>query len=172
MNLFRLHDNPVRAAQMQCDTHVIKMTLETAQMLSTAHRLYGTLDHPDLYKATHSNHPSTKWVCETSGNYEWAYQHFLALGREYTHRYGKTHLSVKKLSRVLANVPSNIPVGPQTTQSLAMKHRPECMFPDDPVKSYRLYYFTKRHDFEMTWKNRPVPPWFIRMAVRNYLHQT
>jgi len=45
MNLFILHEDPVIAAQMQCDKHIPKMVVESGQMLSTAHRvLDGILD--------------------------------------------------------------------------------------------------------------------------------
>ena len=75
MNIFVLDKNPIRAAQLQCDKHVVKMIVESAQMLSTAHRILdGTKTkrpsksgkrmvdywvHPDnnlentLYKAVH-----------------------------------------------------------------------------------------------------------------------
>ena len=50
MNIFYLDPDPVAAAQMQCDKHVVKMALETAQILSTV------LGGP--YKPTHAKHPS------------------------------------------------------------------------------------------------------------------
>ena len=67
MNLFYLHRDPVEAARMQCDRHVVKMILETAQMLSTAHI---ELDGIQVaYKATHKNHPSTVWVRSSAAAY-------------------------------------------------------------------------------------------------------
>lgn len=78
MNIFYLNSNPRIAAQMLCDKHVIKMIVESAQMLSTAHRVLDgdvmikknknnkiikIYKHPNLilesklYKATHINHP-------------------------------------------------------------------------------------------------------------------
>ena len=62
MNLFYTYEDPQAAAQMQCDKHVVKMILETAQMLSTAHRLSETPQAPFVYKVTHANHPSSKWL--------------------------------------------------------------------------------------------------------------
>ena len=65
MNIFYLHRDPVAAAQMQCDKHVVKMILESAQMLSTAHRVLDGDTYADLrgmYKLAHKNHPSTRWV--------------------------------------------------------------------------------------------------------------
>ena len=73
MNLFYLDRDPVEAARMQCDRHVVKMILETAQMLSTAHI---ELDGKQVaYKATHKNHPSTVWVRSSSLAYNWTWRH-------------------------------------------------------------------------------------------------
>lgn len=61
MNIFRLDNDPISAAIYQCDKHVVKMCLETAQLLSTTHRvLDGEEASPVLYKATHKNHPSAR----------------------------------------------------------------------------------------------------------------
>ena len=90
MNLFYLHPDPTVAAQMQCDKHVVKMLLETAQMLCTAHHeVDGSRAPKRLYKSAYKNHPSTRWVRADAYHYEWAYKHFAALCDEYTYRYGK-----------------------------------------------------------------------------------
>lgn len=39
MNIFYLHESPAFAAEMHCDQHVRKMLIESAQLLSTAHRV-------------------------------------------------------------------------------------------------------------------------------------
>ena len=186
MNLFVLHDDPVLAAQYQCDKHVVKMIVETAQLLSTAHRLLDgrlqvvdyvntktgksrkakrwVLENTDLnlrlYKATHVNHPSNVWVRETEGNYIWTYRHFVALCMEYKHRYGRDHATYVKLFGDLFFAPANIKSAGQTRFALAMKSSPECMHPEDPVRSYREYYHTKQSVFKMKWTNRQVPEWF------------
>jgi len=114
MNIFILDESPVKAAQLQCDKHVVKMILESAQMLSTAHRLLDgrmvlgksksgrsakewkledeVLDTV-LYKAVHIGHPCTIWTMESISNYNWHFQHYKALAEEYEYRYGKTHKS-------------------------------------------------------------------------------
>ena len=188
MNLFVLDKDPVIAAQLQCDKHVVKMIVESAQMLCTTHRMLdgnmkieeryveGSLParyrkikrwtHPDkeldslFYKAVHMNHPCTVWTRESKANYVWHYIHFLGLCDEYQYRYGKKHLSDTLLKDALCSIPKNIPDIGLTQFPLAMKSNPECMFPDDPVKSYKLYYQTKQSRFKMTWKNREVPAWF------------
>lgn len=182
MNLFILDKDPVIAAQQQCDKHVVKMIVESGQMLSTVHRMLdGQLvkrpsksgrtqvkyyEHKDstmesvLYKAVHFNHPCTVWSRESSANYEWHYQHFIALCDEYTHRYDKVHKTDTQLRSVLKVLPQNIPHGSLTQFKLAMKSNPECMFESDPVKSYRLFYQTKQARFSMDWTKRKVPDWF------------
>ena len=181
MNIFILDEDPRTAASMHCDKHVPKMVLESAQMLSTAHRLIdGTMykapsksgktmvkhwKHDDpgmeklLYKAVHMGHPCTLWSMESDANYNWHYKHFIALCDEYTYRYGKTHLTDTKLREALELTPYNIHKGPQTPFRLAMADFPECHF-QDPVVSYRAFYQTKQKRFSMVWSKRDIPSWF------------
>lgn len=182
MNIFVLDENPVMAAKLQCDKHIVKMILESGQMLCTAHRMLdGTMEmrksksgkrmvkyfkledeaKEDLfYKAVHHGHPCTVWTMESKDNYDWHYNHFLALCDEFRYRYGKTHETDRKLRYALVDAPKNIPTIPMTQFKLAMKSNPECMFPEDPVKSYQLYYQTKQDRFQMAWTRRQIPEWF------------
>ena len=182
MNIFILDKDPKQAAVQQCDKHIVKMVLESAQMLSTAHRLLdGTLTRRpsksgktmskyyalsndfmerNLYKAVHFNHPCTVWTMESLHNYHWHYNHFTALAEEYEYRYNKEHKSWSLLSIPLSLAPANIPTVPQTPFKLAMGSNPECMDPEDPVGSYRKFYKTKQARFSMDWTNRSVPNWF------------
>ena len=184
MNLFVLDENPVKAAQLQCDKHVVKMVLESGQMLSTAHRIldgtmskrpsksgktmakYYELQDPDmegvLYRVAHAGHPCTIWTMESVANYAWHYDHFYALCMEYQYRYGKKHLTQIKLEELLSIPPRNIPMGGLTPFKLAMTHEPQCMF-EDAVKSYRAYYRTKADRFKMVWSKRDVPEWFAHV---------
>jgi hypothetical protein len=183
MNIFILSEDAAEAAQLQCDKHAAgKMAVESAQMLSTAHRMLdGYVEkglsksgkrtvnhwvHPDaeldaaLYKAVHFHHPCTVWTMESAENYKWHYDHFVALCNEFTFRYGKVHMSYTKLCDILSVVPKNIPKVSRTQFKLAMGSNPECMFPNDPVRSYRDFYQTKQERFKMEWSKRPVPEWF------------
>ena len=178
MNIFILSVNPVEAAQSQCDKHVVKMIVESAQMLSTVHRMLdgvrimGANGKPSnqwklnderedvLYRCCHMNHPSTVWTRKSNNNYNWHYAHFVALCDEYTHRYGKIHATDSKLRDVLKTPPHNIEVGYLTPFALAMESNPECKFPNDPVKSYRMFYQTKQERFKMVWTKREIPEWF------------
>jgi len=181
MNIFVLDKDPEIAAQLQCDKHVVKMIVESAQMLSTAHRMldgvatkrpsksgktmvkYYELDDYEAeliyYKAVHFNHPCSIWCRETDSNYRWLWQHMYSLCQEYTHRYGKMHKSESVLWP-LQSLPFNIKKGPITPFALAMKSNPECINKNDPVKSYRSFYQTKQTRFKMVWTKRDVPNWF------------
>ena len=112
MNIFYLDADPVKAAQIQYNKHVVKMILESAQMLCTAHHHYAELLEykPDYvpYKKAHYNHPSTIWCRQNARQYYWLYNHMLALGDEYTKRYGKTHLTITKCKDFLATPPRYI----------------------------------------------------------------
>ena len=189
MNIFILDNDPIVAAQQQCDKHVVKMIVESAQMLSTAHRMLdGTLEtrpsksgkrmvkyyrHPDenlentLYKAVHYHHPCTVWTMKIDNNYMWHYDHFRALCKEYTYRYGKIHKTEPLLTEILRSTPKNIKPGYKYMLSefaLAMQHEPQCMHPGNPVKSYREYYKTKQDRFKMSWTKRECPDWFTAVA--------
>lgn len=161
MNIFILSTNPVEAAQMQCDKHVVKMVLESAQMLSTAHRILdGDAVNPELYRKVHARHPCTLWTMETDFNYRWHYKHFIALGEEYTFRYGKVHSSIQKLAGILSHAPRNIPVGGLTPFALAMKQYPECVVENNPVASYRNFYLADKKDFAKWTRGRKAPEWW------------
>lgn len=167
MNIFYLDKNPQIAAQMQVDRHVVKMTLESAQLLCTAHQLLNAYKDPALYKIAHAHHPCSKWVCASLDNYEWLYWHFIALADEYTFRYGKKHLSDIKLREVLQYIPSNIPrIGP-TKPAQAM---PDCYKHEDPVIAYRNYYIGEKQGFAV-WTKRPRPEWMISANVTDLLNE-
>ena len=160
MNIFFLSKDPVKAAQLQCDKHVVKMILETAQMLSTAHHENGTsLDTDVLYKKTHVNHPASVWCRASAKNYNWLYEHFVALCDEYTHRYGRTHLSDTKFRALFKTVPFMSCDKPTT-----FTKPPKCM-PDEykvgsVVQSYQLYYYHTKRQFAK-YTNRPCPSFLV-----------
>ena len=109
MNIFYVHEDPVIAAQMLCDKHVVKMVVESGQMLCAAHTGNNRYRARDmgLYLPAHYMHPSTKWTRENRAQYEWHYRHFIALCDEYTHRYGKVHMTDQKLREKLSMTPLN-----------------------------------------------------------------
>lgn len=159
MNIFVLHRNPRIAAQMQCDRHVVKMVLESAQMLSTAVNLLGG---EGRYKSNHVNHPCSKWARETLGNFLWLYDHGMALAKEYTERYGKRH----KSEEVIRDCMYQWEAGHLTLCDLNRTPHPLCM-PDvyktaDPVQSYRTFYLQDKVRFAEWNKTRPAPQWWVQ----------
>ncbi len=158
MNIFYLDPNPRQCARYHCDKHVVKMILETAQLLSTAHRVLDEVPISDqLYRSTHVNHPSSIWVRKTSGNYEWALSLFEELCIEYTFRYNREHATETKLACMLTHLPVNIEKSEFTVPPQCM---PEDYRGDDVVEAYRRYYRSKTSSFELKWTDRPRPTWF------------
>lgn len=154
MNIFILDECPVEAARLQCDKHVVKMILETGQMLSTIQRRYGnTAD--GLYKATHANHPCTVWAGESASNYRWLVAHFYALSDEYTFRYGKIHATWTKLKDLVLDIPAGMCDSDRTPFAQAM---PDEFRQSDAVQAYRAYYRSNKAAIAV-WTKRDKPDW-------------
>lgn len=180
MNVFFLSEDEETCAKEHNDKHSSKMCVEYAQLLSTAHRivdgemwqgktqtgrnvkrwfLHDPSMNSNLYLACHVNHPSAVWVRESRENYMWLYRMWIALGKEYTHRYGRVHESVRKLEDYLRYPPVNIGTGEFTHPPPAMKQYPQCIVEGDSIKSYRNYYWEAKRDF-CVWTNRDEPVWW------------
>lgn len=159
MNIFALDQSPKLSATYHTDKHVVKMILESAQMLSTAHRIIegDTISKEKdaiLYKVAHKNHPCSIWVRASLENYMWLYELYDALLEEYTYRFGKTHLS-STLKQELSKAPNGIPSLGLTNFAQAM---PDYCKKVSGVNAYRFYYFVEKgHLFH--WTKRDVPDW-------------
>jgi hypothetical protein len=153
MNIFVLDTNPSKAAKLLCDQHVVKMIVESAQMLCTTHWLTGGQAQ---YKATHRNHPCTIWCKESTQNYKWLVKHALSLCKEYTLRYGKTH----KTQEVIKWCADNIPALPKTkltdfAQAMPDEYKVSC----DAVQAYKNYYIGEKIKFGR-WLHSTRPTMF------------
>ena len=176
MNIFYIDKDPVQAAEWMVDKHVVKMILESAQLLSTAHRLLdgeqvmgktktgrnakrwilNDAREPVIYQATHINHPSAVWCRTSVENYIWLADHLHALLAEYTYRYGKKHKVEGDLSYMLLSPPKNLQEWDMTTMPSAMAD--EYKISDDPIVNYRNYYKVGKARMH-SWKNRQPPEW-------------
>ena len=157
MNIFILDTNPMLAARYHADRHVVKMILESAQMLCTAiNETLGTPITP--YKSTHKNHPCTKWVSASRHNALWLYQLMECLGEEYTHRYNKKHLTIEKMriARIKELASIILPDVPPTQFAQAMPDY--CKTQTDAVSAYRSYYINEKRDL-LRYTKREVPYW-------------
>lgn len=183
MNIFYLHHDPVICAEMHNDKHCVKMIIEYAQLLSTAHRLLDGDPYIDktangrsikrwrledeldeaFMKASHINHPSNVWARENDSNYTWLFALWKALCSEYTYRYGKIHSVERRMLNILIKLPKNIKHGAFTEPTPAM--------PDDvkvtgnSIASYRSYYINNKTHLAK-WKNRPTPQWFTEGCLQ------
>lgn len=175
MNIFYLDNDPRVCAEMHNDKHCVKMIVEYAQLLSTAHRvvdgtpitgvskngrkisrfiLSGSREQ-NLYLASHINHPSAIWTRKTKSNYYWLYVLWRELMSEYKYRYHRTH-ACEKLIIPLRESPYNIPEGPFTEPTPAM---PDQYKADDSIQSYRNFYNGPKASFSK-WTGRQAPLWF------------
>ena len=175
MNIFYLDKDTKICAEMHVDKHCVKMILEYAQLLSTAHRVLDGVesttlsvsgrkkkvwtigDHRDdvIYSATHINHPSAIWVRQSDKNYSWLFEMFQSLLKEYTYRYGKNH-ACEKLVWALEVRPNNIPRGIFTEPTPAMPDHYKVA--GDSIQSYKNYYLGDKTRM-FSWKNRETPSW-------------
>ena len=175
MNIFALHSNPMICALFHCDKHVVKMILEYAQLLSTAHQVLDGIQiieqtkkrkikrwiiknsSKPFYKSTHVNHPCSKWVRESSENYKWLYKLFCCLCDEYSFRYKKVHKTDSRLRYILRTLPTNIVIANQTPFVQAMPQQYKNT--KNPILAYRILYIHEKAHF-CSWKYRITPSWF------------
>jgi hypothetical protein len=178
MNVFYLDHDPKTCAEMHCDKHTVKMIIEYAQLMSTAHRVLDGEEYFDktangrkirrwrmkdpkyesgLMLACHVNHPSNVWVRANHLNYKWLYEMWCYLLDEYTYRYGKVH-ACARLRDDLAKLPEKIPVGLRETEPPpAMPDY--CKVPGDSITSYQTYYINEKVRFAR-WTKRETPVWY------------
>jgi hypothetical protein len=190
MNIFYLDPDPKTCAEMHVSKHVVKMIIEYAQLMSTAHRVLDGEEYTDLtangrrikrwrmsdpfmestlYKASHINHPSAIWCRENKNNYLYLHRLWEYLLQEYTYRYGRHH-ECEKLRAALYLRPENIKDGeffpPTPAMPIDLKIVAENPLPGrkyDSLKSYHNYYIKDKIRFA-SWKgkvnSRNIPEWF------------
>lgn len=154
MNIFYLDRNIKKNAAYHCDKHVVKMILETAQLLCSVYWANG-IEAP--YKKTHVNHPCAIWARESAGHFIYLINLGRELGKEYNARYNKHHKSLQVIDWCADNSPS------LRFNKMEFTEPPKCM-PDkykteDTVESYRRYYISDKKDIAQ-WKYSEIPNWF------------
>lgn len=154
MNIFVTNQDPQQCAFALDDKRVVKMVLESAQMLCTALDMRG-FGFPDMYRPTHMGHPCTVWTAETRKNFEWLGLHAFCLSEEYSCRYGKVHASHSTIEHCLA-LKEGIPEGPLTPFANCTDYKDE-----EVIKAYRKQMLDKwMSDVRSpTWSHRAPPFW-------------
>ena len=165
MNIFYLHEDPKICAKYHNDSHCVKMILEYAQMMCTAHRELdiiskNSLMDVTLYKSTHKNHPSSKWARANAYNYWWLYRLWSYLCNEYTYRYGRKHLTDTKLRKLLRHPPKHIPANKIFTQP--PQAMPDDVKDTDSIIAYRNYYKIHKEHLA-TWTDRERPDFYANI---------
>ena len=170
MNIFWLHEDTDTNAKYHCDKHIVKMPLETAQMLSTTVHMIGA-ESPNLYKVGFKNHPCTVWARERLINFMLLHNLGMALCHEYTYRYGKVHASQKVIETMdLDSITDKFLDRDFPTIRSTIK--PQCM-PDEykttnTIQAYRNYYVGEKSGFAK-WKGkvngREVPEFMLEELV-------
>jgi len=161
MNIFYLDRDPAKAAKDMCDKHVVKMVLESTQILSTVLNKYITV--PGAYKSTHRNHPCVLWAAKSAPNFYWLLTHALNLDLEYSFRYNKTHASHNLLCTIAAYYNSERLDRALPWTETEFTDPPQCM-PDqyknnDTVIAYRQYYKGEKSRFAK-WAYSDEPEWW------------
>jgi hypothetical protein len=152
MNLFFLDRDPVAAAALHSDQHVVKMALETAQILCAVLHRY---DQPARYKPTHARHPSVLWTGDSLPHFHWARELGLALCTEYTFRFGKVHACLEVIATLA------IPPMPDFGWVDPPQAMPDHYRGPDAVAAYRVYYAGDKASFAAKgparWTKREKP---------------
>ena len=174
MNIFFLSRKTRRCARWHCDKHVVKMILESTQMLYTANHEHGGKAAIESgaplcastgrrgYKSHAKNHPCTKWVRESLVHYTWLLDLAFELVREHMFRFSpKTiHACHAHLLWLKANPPPGLKAVAWRDPPQAM---PEELRTNDSVRSYIAYYNgPKRSSGLLVYTKRHMPHVFVR----------
>lgn len=165
MNIFYLDPDPTTAARYHCNRHIVKMTLETAQMLSAAHWRTGYTgpNHVEHglgpYGECRAAKPTLgpmRWIMQSLANYRWAVRLGLALSADYTRRFDKVHATQAVLEWLRDHEPALPDVGPTPFIPSNLPY----LVPGDPVATYRRYYIGDKVRFAK-WPAGETPEWFV-----------
>ena len=183
MNIFFLDRTPTTCAQYHNDKHVVKMVIEYAQLLSTAHRvldgqqywdktkngrrikrykMFNKFLDTELYLAAHVRHPSAIWTRQSIHHYNWLHDLWFALCKEYEYRYNREHLTYTKLNKILLKAPKGMPRGEWSDPPPAMPD--DCKIDGDSLASYHKYYREHKSGFN-NFKGRDEP-YFLNTTTR------
>jgi hypothetical protein len=156
MNIFYLDKDITKCVEALCDKHVVKMSTETVQIISTAYFLLSGAE--GVYKPTHNHHPCVKWAVKSFANFKWLCEYAFALGLEYTKRYNKLHLAIEKLNlwtikTSLNELPFLESCFTDPPQCMPDKYKNQCV-----IQAYRDYYKGEKLTFAK-WKFTKIPEW-------------
>jgi hypothetical protein len=156
MNIFVLDKNITRCAEYHVDKHVVKMILESTQLLNNA-LIANDPSYVPVYRQTHKNHPCSLWSSKSRSNFDWLVDLSLALSEEYTYRYSKIH-KCTSIIKQFKKSQSRLQI-PDVGLTEFAKCMPDPYKVDDPIESYRNYYRTDKA-YIAKWSKRNIPVWW------------
>lgn len=168
MNIFLLEQDKNgnidwrKSAESLDNMRIVKMILESMQMLSTVYQQYQKVD--GLYRPTHINHPCTKWVGESLENFSLTIEHAIYMNETFKKRFDKSHRSIELLKlfdkrnyrHFFSNKKFTIP-------PLAM---PDEFRGDNVVESYQNYFVSK--DL-IKYNREDIPKWFLEKREKPFM---
>ena len=161
MNIFALDRDPATCARYHVDAHVVKMILESAQMMCTVASMHG---QQVPYRPTHKNHPCTVWAGQSVGNWMWLRNLCMWLNNEYRIRFGhtKNHASWEVIRDL--EVPKQMPdIGRLCfVQAMPQEYRYT-----DSVIAYRRYYARDKKAIHK-WTVREKPEWLEKFSAESF----
>ena len=174
MNIFVTSPDPAECAAVLADAHVIKMSVETAQILSSAlHRMgfvrpsgcgVGLALGCMFYKPTHTGHPCVMWAARDMRNFGWLIQHGIFLCAEYSRRFGcKRHGSLDVIERA-AEVAMRLPGYSSEPPSAFARVFPDSFADLGVHEGYRAYLKAKYQSWpesRQRWTNSQRPAWSL-----------
>lgn len=158
LNIFLLDNNPVQCARYYYDSHIVKMILESAQLLCTALWQSGG---QAPYRPTHLKHPCAVWVSASLANWLWLKNLASHLNSEYQYRYHK--LSNHKSYDIIQGLP--LPAILDIGLTPHPQVMPELYRGKNTVLAYRRYYLGDKAHLAK-WTNRNIPAWFINLQKK------
>lgn len=159
MNIFATSKDPILSAICLDDKRLVKMCLETAQIVSTSLHLTGR-GADRLYRPTHIRHPCVIWAIQDA-HLNWLMQHFYGLLLEYTFRYHKVHAS-KFIFDVVCELPLKLETCEIDFVNCARNSAHNLDFTHLPVHVAYRHYLQARWATDKrlpTWTYRNKPNW-------------
>jgi hypothetical protein len=159
MNIFVSHINPIVSAHNLDDKRVVKMVVESAQILQTALHNNG-FNELILVRPAWFNHPVVQWAGASRQNYNWLLHHLTSLIELYEEIYGRKHLY------------HNFPLQFGCTKDF-IKDAPPTEFPNctlykqhesiDAYQRHLVYKWKFLDKRKTTWKLREKPDFYEKL---------
>jgi len=172
MNIFFLHGKPSRCARWHCDKHVVKMILESTQILYTCQHMNGGTEKVERdapiclstgkrgYKNHAANHPSVKWARSSLAHYVWLCSLAMELIKEHMHRFSpkRIHSCYEHVQWLMKNYPPKL----DETEWIC---DPTPAMPDQykmaSVEESYIAYYKGGKEKLLKWTNRHIPHVFL-----------